>query len=59
MNYLRIFTWEDYSHEVAISRTGTPYQAFHVFGRSAEAECTGTPILGNAVGPTHPSPTSP
>ncbi|PRQ59518.1 hypothetical protein RchiOBHm_Chr1g0371071 [Rosa chinensis] len=48
--------WEDHSRKAAISISGSPCPAVHVLGKSTVAECTDTPILGNAAESTRPKP---
>ena len=47
-------TWEESSHEVAISRTDTPSQAVHVLDTSTAVVCTDTPIPDTAADSTRP-----
>lgn len=51
-------TWEESSHEVAISRTDNLSQAFHVLGTSTAVVCTDTQIPDTAADSSRPESTS-
>ncbi|KAF9676970.1 hypothetical protein SADUNF_Sadunf08G0058700 [Salix dunnii] len=53
-----VITWEDHSHEVAISSIDNPYRACHAPDMSTVAECTDTPILRKEAELNRPTPTS-